>query len=402
MNILYKKEFLVELFIMLLFHIITPFLSVIFYLSYIIFSRTLKKEKFIVLFILLASFLSLINSTKTPESDLLAYQELYLSSVDKNFIEYFHYIKDVNYLKEPIFPILNFLISLFIGDKFNLYLYLLSFSIYYIQFKAIHIYYEKVNNNGLHIIFSVVLLAFFNEYFSLTMHLLRQTLALSILIYCIIDKFVNNKNHLLLLCIAIMIHTTSFMFALPLCIKYIYGRLSLKSFLKTALIISLVLLSYRGVSSVLSNFFAFSETLSYGFKRLNVDSLNTLSTHANSLSYLLSIVLCLLVLMRYFNEKTKREDVLISNYYFIIVSIFWVASNNFSLLQERILVMIYSLIPYILPQILYKNDAKYSFFKISFSLLFIFRFFYIFESSVWSYLSLERIFTNNYFSILVY
>lgn len=163
--------------------------------------------------ILCAIFISCINITKVPYNDLLWYVESYRNASSMNFFDYIDEGADITGIsKEPAYGAMVWCMNrIFSGNivlfKFSITLInylLLNFSI--AKFcKHFHFSIDKI-------ITAVFLMCFIPYIFTMSLQLLRQFLAGSLLVYILIDIcFFHKRNWLLIVCMVLM-HSTSFIF----------------------------------------------------------------------------------------------------------------------------------------------------------------------------------------------
>lgn len=160
-----------------------------------IFSKYLKSSRLTSL--LSAIFLAVINSTKFLESDLLRYAN------DYNFGDF----SFENIEKEPLYFLLKFLFTEFNID-FQHFVFFTSFFFYFLIFKCIEIICKKKFTlaNSL-----ILMVCFMPEVFSLSAHLIRQMMSISLFIYGITTS---KKKYMFL---SIFLHSSSLLF---ICLHY--------------------------------------------------------------------------------------------------------------------------------------------------------------------------------------
>lgn len=184
-------------------------------------------------------FISIINSTRLPDSDLLVYINEFLL-VDKISFSYYIILGE----SEFIFSIINWLIfKLTTGSEFW-FKFIHSILIYGILNFA---NYRLCKALGVGEKLTLVALIFlnFNPYtFVSSLHLLRQFLAGSIIFLAIVEKFFYDRKifSYVLVALAVLIHNTTLFFIPFLFFKWTNSVDKLKSFL--SLIALAVIISY--------------------------------------------------------------------------------------------------------------------------------------------------------------
>ena len=154
------------------------------------------------LYAFIAIYLGLINTTKVPESDLLSYKEYFDDASYMSLSAYMDLFQ-----QEQVFYFLTFVLNKVFFGNFKLYLILTTFISFFLVFVSIHKFWRTENKNV--ILFSILIFAFWFDFFFGTGFLIRQILAESIFIYFFIEKIVNHKIKWFLIPIAFFIHSSS-------------------------------------------------------------------------------------------------------------------------------------------------------------------------------------------------
>ena len=157
--------------------------------------------------ILISFILGFINTTKIPESDMLTYSESYNYAKTTSFFNFLD-----AFGKEPVYYIAMYVFGGLLNAEFKLFVFLQTALAYSLFLYSIFKFYIKVSGRINLAIFALLVGSLFFELFSLSAHLMRQFLASSILLFCIVNYCLYKKNNWFLLGISAFIHSTIFFF----------------------------------------------------------------------------------------------------------------------------------------------------------------------------------------------
>ena len=130
------------------------------------------------LFFTISILLGILSSSKIPESDLLLYNEIYDKSASHNLIDYV--VRNMTlYGIEPLYSISNFFVFKFLRIEFSQILFLFTFFIYLLLGKSL----VKISSNNTSLIIAMCLMFYSENFFSLSTHLLRQFISITLAIY---------------------------------------------------------------------------------------------------------------------------------------------------------------------------------------------------------------------------
>lgn len=371
--------------------IINPFLSVLLLLLLPILYPIKEKEWLYTLFILLAIYMGPINSTKGLAGDYTSYYDLFKTAKDLNLYDALLIMGG----KEIVYCLLNYLGALLL-PSFKMYAFVVTVAIYLFMYLSIYKYYKSIEQeNTLYIISAVFILTFFTQFFNLTTHLLRQELANAIMMYVLVVRATENKINWPLIIASVFIHTTMLFFVPILLFPAFRETIRGYNIVKVG---GVFLLLAGLISNVgfFASLFSFSETLSYGFKRLNVDG--GISDGGIINFMFLIIVLCPLLIIAlkqlYFSDKSSTSGILLSNA-LLILAILVLGSTSNPLIQYRFFYMSYAFMPFLLPLAFKKGSMLFSPYLIGISLFFFFRFYRTFDDIPFPFAPVEHILTKN-------
>lgn len=343
--------------------------------------------------LLLAIYLCSINSTKTPESDMVGYLEMF-SKAEENGLENTIKFWDSDRLKEIAYGTFVYLSYFILGGNERLFIAVITFLTYFFIFKAIYLIDNKKENNNYLIVAAAISIAFFTQYFTLTAHLIRQVLATSIFMYAISLRINGQRTYWLWLAVAFSVHNAVGVLIALSMIPYIKRKPNLFMILILSILTSLFTTYFSKIAGVLENM-----VNSYALQRAaNAEG----ASDGLEIDIIASIIVFVpLGIISLINSFKRRPEIspIYSN--LTILLILLVASLSFSpLLQYRFFFFAYSFIPFIIPH-LFKNGTIVSkLYCTAFSCFFIARFFYTFEGLTWDFAPLEVIVFAPYWELV--
>lgn len=209
--------------------LINPLLSIIVLLLYGISLRSVSvqyKREYLFLFgILCCVFISIVNMSKVPDNDLAEYIYKYKIADQYSLINYLLVAPEgvIETYKEPLFHTLVWFMNRIFGGNVSAYLFTMSMLQYSLLIFSLILLGEKLNLRLYVIVTGIILLCFIPYIFTHTMHLIRQTLANSILCYIMVKHFFCNKREWLVMGAMVLIHSSSALF-LPTLLIPAFGR----------------------------------------------------------------------------------------------------------------------------------------------------------------------------------
>jgi hypothetical protein len=385
--------------------IIAPFPSIIIAIYFIILTQTTNRKYFYVLIVMLSFFLGLINSTKVPQSDLQVYYSSFLSIGSVKFKDYVfnssHSIDTYYEGIEPMYYLISYFIYHIFGNNFSNFILILSVVGYLFLFGSIYNYFNYIGANTLSIITAICILAFFNQYFYITAHLVRQVLAFSIIMYCIIEKAVYNRNRYLLIVCSVLIHSSTLFFIPLICLSIFKKNLSFKTILILLIFIISSLMFAEKILKILFNVTSFSSTLNYSFARLISGTFDDGLTLNKLYLYIVCLPLLIIVFSQILiNKQTKTGTIFLFNV-FIWLCLLVFFTNGAPLIQYRFFFMIYCFMPLILPHLFLKNSYLSKIGNLALIILFVGRFFVTYSDAPWQYAPMDKLLTNNYLTLFL-
>tara|TARA_B100000963_G_scaffold169373_1_gene147308 strand:+ start:46865 stop:48007 length:1143 start_codon:yes stop_codon:yes gene_type:complete len=362
-------------FIGILTFLLSPIISFIFVIANYLRSKTLSNPFFLILTV--SIFLSLINSVKVVESDLVLYLRQFELSKELTYLGYIF----VN-IKDPFFYSFNYIFYNFITTDFQFYIFSLSLLSYCFLLLSIFNFSKWIGLDYRFSLFSLLIAALFPQIFSFSAHLLRQFFAMSVGFYALSIYFLDDKKKIgiILLFISCLIHSSNLLFFSLLFLSFSPKKLFKLSFLITPIIVYL----YSIVS--------IDNPLLGGFVRLK--NITSGSAELDSVGTKVVIVCVIIILFNFgINRiiKPTQNKITLDRFFifFNIVFFFFFVTNN-SELSNRLIINIYLFWPLLFSYFLHSLKIKRLLIFPSlmfFSIFFSYNLFY----GVWSYEDLEII-----------
>lgn len=370
----------------ILIFLMSPIIAVVLYLLNIWQQEESNKIQNYGLFVLLASWLAGMNATKIPASDQIAYEKMFLNVPNFTFWEAMTKLNvDISnntsetYL-EPIYKVFCYIgYYLTFGNQY-LYFALVTFVIYMTMFYCIQRVMRYAGCGSKTIITSIIICAFFFQFFNETVHAIRQFLAGCIVLLAIVKKNETNKNPWILYLLALLSHKSTLLFVL-FCLIPIQFVEKKKYVLLTIVTVALCtfFMSQLSTTLMLLNFGD-----SYILKRVSLESkefsqMNKLILYGVSVPI---IYICLRALL------TDREDTKKMKYFLFIsllLCIFVVSCGKNTLFQGRYFFYLYFIVPFVIPLLFEQNKLIKNSYQLILCLFMPLYFFFSFNTCIWQY-----------------
>lgn len=255
-----KKNFLTgeKIFIFCLF-LANSFLTWFVYTIQMLLNSQKRSHNIIFWSILSIVFISLYNATKIPENDLSWYVDYYLMAENYGLS---HYITMLSGGKEPLYQILVYCLHFIGGSNVHFFIFSISLISYLFLLKGLLILRRNSDLSDLEFMLVVFFLCFFPWTFSLSVHLIRQFMALSMALYFLLAYyFYDQKKYIIGGIVSIFIHS-SVIFILPFYFKGFRKPFNKSNLYLYAIIVTLLLL-LSTIGNMMSSLFAGSNTLSH-------------------------------------------------------------------------------------------------------------------------------------------
>lgn len=288
-------------------------------------------------------FVSLLSMTKVPESDL------------GWIIDHFHQagtMSYVNYLallgKEPLYQSFSYLMHYVLANDEKIFILVLSIISMSLLYVSLYTFCEKVRVNKFVFVTCVYLMLFFPFFFGAPVHIVRQTMALSLFIFVFVNKICGkNKYWPLALCTPFF-HSTAF-FCLPfLFLGYLKKPVSIRTLIIYG-IVGAVFFSIQKISSFLLPLLTSSDsTVAYALERASRDT----DIDSRVVEYQMFITYTIGLLLLYFIWKNRlrlkqHEEINYFSNFIILVIIFLISSTGQDQLQGRFNLLIWQYLAFI-------------------------------------------------------
>lgn len=370
--------------------ILNPLVSIFCGASWLILKKNPVESELRFWFVLMALWISLVNITKVPASDQMMYLRWYDSLENINSIgRIFQYSGDEKVYKEPIYGLFQFICHTVYFGNDKLFFLTASFISYYFCFLAVGIILQKAGQGLNAVIFGVVCCTFFNQFFYLSIHLLRQIMAFSIVLYAIALRTQDGRNHWIPLICAPMIHTTAALFALLAILPYIYHRMNLREYLIMLCPLLVVTVGSIAFGSMMTSFFGDNSASGYAFKRMSTNFNDGLEANPIVIAIMLTplSIISLLTLKRLPKSKNNKSTSPLYPiiYLFLFLAIMILSLSARPLMQYRFTFVTYQFLPFLLPLLFQPKSIWRNPFFIITGIFFILRFLLTFDGGTWIY-----------------
>lgn len=376
-----------------LFFIISPFLSL--FLGIIAFTHLkVKKDGVIILIAMIALFLGLINSTKVLESDLLVYYDRFLLSENLNFISYLFLTG-----REPIYMGFTYVSFYLFAGNFKIFVVISTFISYFFILKSIYEFGVNYNIKKRSIINAIVFTAFFPPLFSLSAHLNRQFLASAIIIYGIILLLKRVPYAKYYAFISALIHSTALIFLPFFFFKKLGDRISLKSILLLAVILTFI----KQLAFLILN--SLSRIEGIGFIRFIIErsvnqghELDPINIQSLFFLFVLAVLIIWVYWINRGTNKNLRSINKFTNTGILLVSII-VLNLDRTEIAKRFLFYCYLFIPFYIAIVFHKFQ-KFQFLADILCGMTIFLFWISIEYGTWTYAPIEDLIIKGFLILL--
>lgn len=375
----------------------------------------LNRNQIVTFIVVISVWLSLINITKSITSDQGAYSFLFLKVPERGFYgTVFRAWGGTG--KEPVYSFITWCLYWLTGGNLRLFFFAISLGIYLPVFFATYKLFKAINVSKGALICGILALAFFTQYFVLTVHLIRQMLASSIVIYAIAYHAVNGKNNWTLLIVASLIHTSAMLLAILSVVPWFYRRMNIKQIcIVFACFIPLIVFN-SVIAAKLGNTTKI-DAINYGLERLGNNELNDGIEIPISLMIIvlgpLALVSFKLIWIEYskhssfpanqipisgdpYDTETNIKPIIPIAWIYLLLMLFVLSFTKNPLIQYRFFYYTYSFVPLLLPLLFTKGHiAKLYWWSVS--IFFIIRFFVLHNTSGFKYAQLFDLFTQPIF-----
>lgn len=362
----------------------------------------LNRHELLSFLFITASWISLINITKSISGDQGVYTRVFMNVPVAGFEGTVLNAWGLSG-KEPAFSFLTWLLYWITLGNVRLYYFIISFTIYFFHYLATYKLFKKMDIPKGALICGVLILTFFSQYFVMSLQIIRQMLAGAIVIYALVYKAVEGRNNWILLVLSVLVHTSAAFLAILSIVPWFYSWMNCRR-------ITIVLCCFIPIvvfNGVIGNIFGGStgiNALDYGLSIYGKTGYSDGGTMPISIMLLIFVPLSLTgfkILIKYHRELNSGDnnDVILDRpilsviYICILLLIFVLSFTKSPLVQYRFFYYSYSFIPLLLPLLFTSAPWNKPYWTIS-SLFFIIRFFVTHNHSGWRYAPISDILTS--------
>ena len=379
-----NKFYLINSFLFIMNPFITTLLSVFFGLM-------IKQQSIVKIIIInIAAFYGLLNTTKIPASDLIAYHYYFMKAGQLSFFEFLNLFK-AEYLYYSFTYISHYI---FFGS-WELFIFTTTFISFYLIFLSVELILKKINiTSNFDRIIAILIVATFYLLFALSGHLLRNFIAASIILYFVTNYFFYNNNKWIYFVSAFFIHSSSFIFIasylIPTEISFKYLYQIIFKFLMISFILYLMMQLY-GV-------LLFKDL--YIYNRISNFNIEIISIDMNTILWAIGVTVGFLFYNTFINTQENYQNFL---RYIMLTSIVIILGFLVpdSVVQQRMFFYLYFLIIPIYLILLIKPNKIFR--NLNVFVLSIFTIYFIdnYFNGVWSYSNGSDILTHTIFSYFI-
>ncbi|WP_296120475.1 EpsG family protein [uncultured Bacteroides sp.] len=373
--------------------VLNPLCGIFLCLGYILYKgdEELPAFAYYTLFALLACWLGSINITKMLTGDLPGYVSMFNHVPDRGFYTtVFEAWGGTG--REPLYSFFTYVGYYVCFGRASLFFFLLVTVMYYLLFVSTYRLFRKVGGSQAEIVCGILVLAFFTQYFVLTSHLVRQMLAMSIVMYAVVERVVTGRHKWMWLIVALLTHTSVMLIVLFSFVPYIYKRMPMAKIAVLLACFIPVILFNTQIGSLLVGSNVQIAAVQYAASRYASNASDGISI---PMPLLLTVYVPLFVVAAkvLWTLRDDEENELYPVVYMsLLLMVFVLAFSQNSLIQYRYFYFSYAFIPFILPLMFYRGDRGNDIYYCSLvSLLFIVRFFLIHNTSGMTFAPLQEI-----------
>jgi hypothetical protein len=341
--------------------------------------------------VLAAVFLGLVNATKVPESDLGWYLRAFHMAGESDLLNY--HVEQAIYgathesSKEPLYSVFVWVMNRLLGGNEILFKFVVTVINYLLLNFAVYKICKRFKLSAMTVLTGICMMSFLPYIFTMSLHLVRQFLAGSIVMYAMVYHLFEARPKtwvtVLLFACAFLIHSTAALF-IPLVWLKAFGR-SIKNSWPVWVIASLALFFLQPISQFLYNVFAsIAPTLAYLFSRASVvTTQNDGDITPVKILFMLGMIAASLWLgyrSAFHPKKGVRQFAHIN----IIVALFVLLNLDQPLIALRFLFYLWPLFPFVLVFCLSRLKMNQNACATMFAGLFLFWAAYL-QTGTWSY-----------------
>lgn len=242
--------------------------------------------------------------------------------------------------------------------------------------------FEGSKNAKAAVLCGVLCLSFFNQFFLLTVHLQRQFIAYSIIVYLMTLKATTGRTNVLLIIVAFFTHTTAILFVPFLYLDLFYRRMGFKRMVFISILVVgalFIVTHFIGADDVEEE----TNALNYSLQRIK--NAGEDDVKFKPLEFLIfNFPMVIIALSRMFKTFLKPIEYVVYNTY-ILLFLFVVSMTGNELVQYRYSFFTYGYLGMIMPMFCYEKRIVTRLFYPIVSVFFVARFYLTFNNTSWVY-----------------
>ena len=389
--------------ILSIFLLLPPFISIPIIISFLVTKTNTTRTQYYTYFACIAVYFAAINATKLPNGDQVQYYVAYMNVPKAGFLKSLVYIYGVDFYNNPertqisgefLNGIYNYLGYYLTFGYYPLFAALLTFTEYFLIFLGLYKFCLTMKKPHIPIVCGVITLSFFYLFFNYTLHIQKQFLAQSIMIYVLGNYAyygkMRKKDWIMAIC-AVFTHAATLLFIPFLVFKPLHSRLTRKGllFIGSAFVI-LIIMGPSLASGIATDS---NSALTYGVSRLAASEIrnDTESGLVWSQIFVIAFPMALIAFRKLWLERKTLSD---SNAFILNIILLLlltiIAMFRQPLAQYRYFMMLFAFMPFTYPFALNNIRNRDMLLKMI-AVVMVVWFYYQFELIIWDYAPLVDI-----------
>lgn len=258
-------------------------------------------------------------------------------------------------------------VIVFNGDFFHFAYFWIALS-YFIIFMALHKYMRSIRADFRYYLCAISFLSFLAPYFALCNNLFRQQTAMSIVIYILVVKVVDNKFKWWWLVIATSLHTMCIAF-LPLFFVKLYKKPTLKFMGIAVVFFAIVFFAVQRLDMLSVINLGIFQKLASASEYTGTDVMETTA----AIKYFIFVAFMYVAVIGF--QKKARPNVIAMMNITMIMALLYIILEPLPLIQIRYYITRFVFLPFIVPFFFGKNNPIGNFYTAGVILVFILMFF---------------------------
>ena len=325
---------------------------------------------------LVVLLLTAINLTKEFANDQLRYAQTFMDIPQYGLKS----LLFSNEKPEYAYVLLNYIIYYLSGGSVKIFFAVVTIIIYGFLFKAVLKWGNYSETPVYMVVAGIMCVAFFTQFFTLSLHLIRQMIAVSVFFNYIILRLENNKFCWFFFVLAPLFHNSILLIEIITIIPFAYGEINV---FRLSLLLGVVLLFSLGIPFLVSN--VINEVGAEGYVIGRAAELEGAKDSSGSFSiFTLLLVMVPLIICSALKIIRDKEFSMVPT-----LCIMWclivLGLSYAPLAQYRFFFMSYFFIPFILPQLFEKKTVMSKWYCLAMVCFFFARFWWTLDSQNFVY-----------------